>query len=635
MGHPESGQRRDRGDRPGAWLPHAWGVTQERQRAKQVPLATPVHPDEEVQGPEVEIDLANAPEVREAEVGDHGVALVGPRTSMAGSHTRGEAGATRQSRIIVARMRLAPALGDRLAALEPRRRVGLWLGPLVFAALGLGLPATGMAAPAAWAAATVVLMATWWITESLPLWATALLPVPLFPALSGVPLGETLLQYLDPVNFLFLGGMWIAAAMEQWGLHRRLALGIVARVGTSPRRIVLGFMLATGFVSLWISNTAAALMMFPIGMAVLQKFDEAATAAADPVEALARLRAFGCALMLGIGYAASMAGVGSKIGTGTNLVFVREAQRTLGWDISFVSWFKLGLPVMALSIPLSWLYLVRVAARVPADEFPGGRAAIFEARSRLGTMSRGEGVALFAFLLAASLWVFRQPMDFGAFILPGWSAHVPWTWERLLGRPTASLPPPLAELLGPRGAESAIAMLIGTALLAAPVSVRPYRPALALRQAGGISWGLLALLGGGFAMANAISRSGLSKVLGGLFTHLHTGSPYLTVVVLCLGTVAISEVASNTATASILLPLLAAGAEGLGLAPGPLMFAVTLSASFGFMLPAGTPPNAVVFSSGYIPVVRMAKSGLVVDIAGAILIATVCHLLGPWALGGR
>lgn len=532
-------------------------------------------------------------------------------------------------------MRLGPHLGDRIAALEPRQRVGLWLGPILFAALGLGLPTTGMTAPAAWAGATVVLMATWWITESLPLWATALLPLPLFPLLSGVPLGETLLQYLDPVNFLFLGGMWIAAAMEQWGLHKRLALGIVAHVGTSPRRIVLGFMLATGFVSLWISNTAAALMMFPIGMAVLQKFGEAATEAADPEEARSRLRAFGCALMLGIGYAASMAGIGSKIGTGTNLVFVREAQRALGWDISFLTWFKLGLPVVVLSIPLSWLYLVRVASRVPAEEFPGGRAAILDARARLGPMSSGEAVALCAFLLAAALWVFRQPMDFGAFTLPGWSTHVPWTWTDVLGRPPSALPPPFAELLGPRGAESTIAILIGGALLIVPVSLRPYRAALGARQAGGISWGLLALLGGGFAMANAISKSGLSKVLGGLFTHLHLGSPYLTLVVLCLGTVAISEVASNTATASILLPLLAAGAQGLGLAPGLLMFAVTLSASFGFMLPAGTPPNAVVFSSGYIPVVRMAKSGLVVDIAGAILIATVCHLLGPWALGGR
>jgi sodium-dependent dicarboxylate transporter 2/3/5 len=505
--------------------------------------------------------------------------------------------------------------------------VGLALGPLAFLALGLGLGAAGLAPPAAWAAATVALMALWWITEPVPLWATALAPLVFFPTLCGLGFGEVALQYLDPVNFLFLGGMWIAASMEQWELHRRLALGIVARIGTSPRRIVLGFMIATGFISLWISNTAAALMMFPIGMAVLEKFAE--QAGADRTAH----RRFGCALMLGIGYAASMGGIGSKIGTGTNLVFVKEAQRALGADVSFVSWFKLGLPVVLLALPLSWFYLVRFAAPVPAEEFPGGRQAIAEARARLGRLSSGEAVALAAFLLAAFLWVFRQPMDFGAFVIPGWTDHWPFGWSDVFGRPPAALPPPFAELFGPRGAESSIAMLIGAALLVVPARLRPYRPALSLRMAGGISWGLLALLGGGFSMAHGISRTGLSTVLAGGFRHLDLGGPYLAMLLVCLGTIALSEVASNTATASILLPLLAVAAPGLGLHPAPLMFAAALSASFGFMLPAGTPPNAVVFSSGYIPVTQMARSGVVVDLAGAVVIATICYFLGPWALG--
>jgi sodium-dependent dicarboxylate transporter 2/3/5 len=517
---------------------------------------------------------------------------------------------------------------SRVAGLGARQRLGLVLGPALFVLtrVALGGPG-GLPLPAAYAAATVLLMATWWITEPMPLWATALIPLVVFPVTGAAPLGEVVPQYLDPVNFLFLGGMWIAASMEQWGLHRRLALGIVARIGTSPRRIVLGFMLATAFISLWISNTAAALMMFPIAMAVLDKF--ACKVGKDAPE----LRRFGAALMLGLAYAASMGGVGSKIGTGTNLVFVKEAARTLSLDVGFVTWFKIGLPIVIVAVPLAWLYLVRVALPIGAQDFPGGGATIIAERARLGPMGHGERAALTAFLSAAFLWIFRSPLDLGAFVLPGWSTVVPWSWADLVGRPVATLPPPFAELLGPRGAEGAIAMLIGIALLVTPVSLRPYRPALGPRQAAGISWGLLALLGGGFAMAHGIGKSGLSVAIADAIRGVSFGGPFIALVTLCLATIALSEVASNTATASILLPVLAVSAPSFGLPPATLMMAATLASSFGFMLPAGTPPNAVAFSSGYITVGRMARSGLVVDLAGGLLIAAAAYLLVPWVFG--
>lgn len=503
------------------------------------------------------------------------------------------------------------------------------LGVLLFLGAGLTLRALGLAGPAAWAAATVVLMATWWITEPVPLWATALLPLALFPLLAGVGVRELLVQYFDPVNFLFLGGMWIAAAMEQWGLHRRMALGVVARVGASPRRIVLGFMVATGFVSLWVSNTAAALMMCPIGIAVLQKFEE------QPGRDEALVRRFGVALMLGIAYAASMAGIGSKIGTGTNFVFVKQSARVLSEEISFLTWFKIGLPIVLVALPLAWLYLVRVSMRLPSEPIAGGREAIDEARRRLGRMSRGERAALAAFLSAAVLWTFRQRMEFGSFTLPGWTDLIPWTWADVIGRPVSTLPAPLSELLGPRGTESMVAVIIGVSLMLIPVERGPLRMALPLRRAGGISWGLLVLLGGGFAMAHGIQKSGLSELVARSLSGVTPAQPYLALVVVCLLTVTLSEVASNTATASILLPLLAALAPNLGLHPATLMLAATLTASFGFMLPAGTPPNAVVFASGYVTVTRMARSGFLVDVAGAILIATSCYFLVPLALGLR
>jgi sodium-dependent dicarboxylate transporter 2/3/5 len=521
----------------------------------------------------------------------------------------------------------ARMLATAWSRLDARRRVGLLLGAAAFAAFGSGWLGAGLDPAARWTAGTVVLMAIWWIAEPVPLWATALLPALVFPLAGAAPLGEVLAQYLDPVNFLFLGGMWIAASLEQWGLHRRIGLGIVARVGVSPRRIVLGFMIATAFLSLWISNTAAAVMMLPIGMAVLHRFAER-TGAGDP-----GLRRFGSALMLGIGYAASMGGIGSKIGTATNMVFVKESVRALGRDVSFLAWLQIGLPVVLVAIPLAWLYLVRVAARLPARELQGARESIEAARRAQGPMRAGERVALGAFLLAASLWVFRQDMDFGAFRIPGWAGFVPWTWEGVLGRPLASLPGVVADLLGPRGAESLIALAIGGGLLLVPVGRRPLRMALPLRRAGRISWGLLVLLGGGFAMAHGISRSGLSQLLAGSLAGLPPLTPFLTLWAVCLATVALSEVASNTATASILLPLLAIAAPDLGLHPATVMLAATLSASFGFMLPAGTPPNAVVFSSGYIGVVQMARSGLAVDLGGSLLIAAVSHHLGPRALG--
>jgi sodium-dependent dicarboxylate transporter 2/3/5 len=248
-------------------------------------------------------------------------------------------------------------------------------------------------------------------------------------------------------------------------------------------------------------------------------------------------------------------------------------------------------------------------------------------------MLAGEKAALLAFLLAAFLWVFRQDLEFGAFGIPGWAGLMPWTWEDVLGRPLSTLPVVLAELLGPRGAESVIALAIGAGLLVVPVSRRPLRMALGLRRAGRISWGLLVLLGGGFAMAHGVARSGLSPLLAGALGSLPGLPPLLALWVVCLATIALSEVASNTATASILLPLLAAAAPNLGLHPATLMLAATLAASFGFMLPAGTPPNAVVFASGYIGVVRMARSGLAVDLGGSLLIAATSYFLVPRVLG--
>lgn len=512
----------------------------------------------------------------------------------------------------------------RRAWQTPRGRVGVVLGPGGFVLLGVGLARAGVAPSAAWAAGVVAWMATWWITESVPLWVTALLPPLLFPWLGAAGLRETLSQYLDPVNFLFLGGMWIAAAMERWGLHQRLALGMVSRIGYSPRRIVLGFMLATGFVSLWMSNTAAAVMMYPMAMAVLRRF-ETLRGRHDP-----QLREFGLALMLGLAYAASIAGIGTKIGTGTNMVFVRQAGRTLNLEVSFAQWLVVGMPIVIIALPLVWWYLVRWATQLPHTEFAGARASIDEARAGQGRMSRGEWIALAVFLTAAFLWVFRQDIDLGSWTLPGWGRLMPEGWRS--GAWARATPPPLSGLLESKSGEALVAITLGLLLFVVPVRVRPWRSVLGPAEAVAIPWGLLMVLGGGFAMAYGVEASGLAAVIRGVLAGAPQLPPLVVMVLVCLVAVAITEFASNVATASILLPLLASSAPALGVEPAPVMLAATLAASFGFMLPAGTPPNAIAYASGYLPPLTMARCGLWVDLFGAVLVALVCHWLAPLAL---
>lgn len=506
------------------------------------------------------------------------------------------------------------------------RAVVLFAGLLLFCVAGIILPALGLNPTAAWSAGAILLMAFWWITQPIPLWATALIPIPVFPLLVKVPLGPVLSAYFDPVNFLFLGGMLIAACMEQWGLHQRLALGIVSRLGVSPRRIVLGFMLATGFITLWISNTATALLMYPIALAVLKRFEKDRNPN-DP-----SLRRFGSALMLGIAYAASIGGIGTKIGTGPNLIFVKQANSVGVPDVDFLSWLKVGLPIVVLYLPLVWLYLVRVAEPIPAEDFPGGRDAIEDARRRQGVMSRGEWASLIGFLVAAFLWTFRQEMDLGVIRIPGWTTLAPWSWNEILGSHLSQLPAPAVKFFAANATDSQVAMIVGLLLLILPIRIAPFTPALSLRSARRISWDMLILLGGGFALAEGMQKGGLSNAIAQGLKTLPVVHPFLLLLIVCLITAAVSEVASNVATASILLPLLAASSKTLGMHPAPLMLAATMAASFGFMFPAGTPPNAIVFASGYLTVPRMVRSGFLVDLGGALLIAIACYWIAPHAL---
>ena len=509
---------------------------------------------------------------------------------------------------------------------DTRQRVGLVLGPLLFFAVGFWLRGQGLPYEANWAGAVVVLMATWWITEPVSLWATGCIPIVAYPLFGVAPLHAVVLQYFDPVNFLFLGGMLIAASMQQWGMHRRMALSIIGAIGVSPRRIVLGFMASTAFVSLWISNTATTVMMFPIAMAVLLKVGERMDKD-DPL-----LRRFGLALMLGIAYAASIGGIGTKIGTAPNIIMVKQATAVFGKNLDFTTWLAIGLPIVLVALPIVFWFLVRVAAPIPAAGFPGGSEAIEVERSQLGHMSRGELVSFVAFLSAAFLWIFRNDIELGSLTIPGWWSLVKFGWNDILPVPVDSLPAALAKLMKQDIGDAAVAMSVATVLLLLPISLQPLRFALDVKHALEVPWGLLVLLGGGLAMAYGMQQSGLSTWLGDQLKGVGHVGPYSAILLVSFASLALTEVASNVATASILVPIVAAGSEGFALHPAPLMFAATMTASFGFMLPAGTPPNAIVYSSGYITVPQMVRAGVAVDVFGAFLVATMCYFLVPWAL---
>lgn len=453
-----------------------------------------------------------------------------------------------------------------------------------------GLPAQGWRM-----AAVAVLMAVWWMTEAIPIEATALVPLVFFPALGVLDMPEAAAPYANELIFLFMGGFFIAVSMERWNLHTRLALAIVAAVGTGPRGLVLGCMLATAFLSMWISNTAATAMMLPIALAVGEMFRPLDRA--GPYE-------FGISLMLGTAYAASLGGTATLIGTPPNAIMAGAASEMLGVQIGFVEWMLIGVPFAAAMLLFAWLLLMLL--------YPPGRLAgnavtlLAEQRSRLGPLSQGERSVGIVFTLTALAWVFREEKEFGAFTLPG------------------------LESLFPAITDSTIAMAGALALFVIPVDRRRGLFALDWSTARKIPWGVLVLFGGGLSLARGMDVSGVASWIGGGVAGLG-----VLPVLLILGLVAtlfvfLTEMTSNTATATMAMPIMAGVALGLDIAPLTMMAVAALSASMAFMLPVATPPNAIVFGSGYLTIPQMVRAGFWMNIASIILITAFAVTLIPW-----
>jgi solute carrier family 13 (sodium-dependent dicarboxylate transporter), member 2/3/5 len=473
--------------------------------------------------------------------------------------------------------------------LSRRRRIGLLMGPALLG-LMLVLPVPDGMSEEAWRTAAVgLLMAVWWISEAIPIPATALLPVALFPMLGVSPVEAAAAPYANPVIFLFLGGFLIAQAMQRWNLHRRIALGVIGAVGTRPVPLIGGFMLAAAFLSMWVSNTATAVMMLPIGLSVVElALRRQGGDAQEPGDSN-----FAIALMLGIAYACSIGGLATLIGTPPNALLAGFMAETYGVQIGFGEWMLVGVPLVLVGLPLAWLVLTRWVYPVRLREIPGGREAIEREIRAMGALSRGERLVAVVFVATAAAWIFRP-------LLEGWV---------------------------PGLSDAGIAIAAAVVLFLLPVDLSTGEFVLNWEWARRLPWDVLILFGGGLSLAGAISRSGLADWIGASLSGLEV-LPLLGIVLVVASVIVfLTELTSNTATAAAFLPVLASLAIGIG--ENPLLLAVpaALAASCAFMMPVATPPNAIVYGSSFVTIPQMARAGLVLNGIFILLLSLLGYLL--------
>ncbi|HEX8169860.1 MAG TPA: SLC13 family permease [Thermoanaerobaculia bacterium] len=450
-------------------------------------------------------------------------------------------------------------------------------------------------------AAVGLLMALLWLTEAVPMGLTALIPLVAFP-LAGISTTEKIAApYANSAVFLFMGGFLVSATFERWGLHRRMAYVALRGVGTEPRRIVFAVILVTAFLSMWISNTATTLMMTPIAVAIVGGLG--ASKGGDTPHARTAE-----ATLLGVAYAASLGGIGTPIGTPTNLIFLGAARQLFPNEhtVTFAEWMLFGVAYLVLAVPLCWLIVV-ATARVPK-----GAAVPLEqlGLSRPGRMSRAEKTAVALCAATALLWIFRADINLGRTTIPGWSSLFPQ-----------------AKAIN----DATVAMLM--AMLAFLIPTGRDERLLDWSEFKRIPWDVLILFGGGFALAEALEASGFSKWAGARLSFVGGWPPVLMIAGVCIVVTLLSEVASNVATATAMMPIAAALATSIHVHPYFLMIPAVLAASSGFMLPVATAPNTIVYATGYVRVKAMARSGLLLDVAAAVIITLLIFTVIPWATG--
>lgn len=486
------------------------------------------------------------------------------------------------------------------APYSTRQRIGLFVGVGVLIGFLLLPPPPEMSLGAWRTAAVAMLMAVWWVTEAVHLTVTAFVPLVLFPTLNVLSAQQVSSVYANQVVFLFFGAFFIALAMEQWGLHHRVALLILSRIGRSPSLLILGFLSTTALLSMWISNTAATVIMLPIALAIIE---HAATQGYDTRQG------FGMALMLGLAYSASIGGVGTPVGTPPNVVFL-GAFSTLfpdGPSIGFFRWMLFGVPTAGLMILWTWVYLVYLFFRVPTTGWQEDRAFLARQLEELGPMRSAERRVLLVALTTALLWIFRENLNLGVVTIPGW----------------ANLFPDPSSVQ-----DSTVAMFMATLLFLIPTGQEKGTFLLDQTIFERIPWGILVLLGGSLALAEGVGSSGLAEWIGSRLTFLRHVSPFVAILAVCVLMVGLTQVTSNTATTTLMMPVLAATASGLNADPLLLMIPATFAASFAFMLPTATAPNAIIFASGYVTLPQMFWAGAGLNLTSVVVLTFLLYVIG-------
>ncbi|SDY13349.1 MULTISPECIES: SLC13 family permease [Salimicrobium] len=478
--------------------------------------------------------------------------------------------------------------------------IGLIIGPLLFVLTLLFFQPEGMSDDAQAVLASTLWVASWWMTEAAPIPLTSLLPIILFPLTGGLGMDETASSYGDDTIFLFMGGFMIALAMEKWNLHKRIALSIILVIGTNTERIILGFMVATGFLSMWISNTATAMMMVPIGLAIIYQVSEQLKDD-DSIDTSKENFGFGKALMLGIAYSASIGGVSTLIGTPPNTAFAAIAGDLYGVEISFARWMLFGVPVAWTFLFIAWFYLIKVAYPLKLKTLPGGRDVIKKEKDAIGRAGFEEKVILVVFILAAFSWITRSFL--------------------------------LQEFVNENINDAVIALTASVILFLIPAKNEKGGRILDWDTAVKLPWGILLLFGGGLAIAGGFSASGLSEWLGNQLTILEGVNLFVVLLAVTVMVIFLTEITSNTATANMMYPIMASLAVALGVHPYAVMIAAGVASSSAFMLPVATPPNAVVFGSGYLRIPDMAKAGIALNFVGVIIVTLAVYFWLPVAWG--
>lgn len=469
------------------------------------------------------------------------------------------------------------------------KKIGLFSGPLIFILFNSISPPTGMPEKAFLMLGITIWIAIWWITEAAPIAITSLLPIILFPITGILSVADTTAAFGDKYVFLYLGGFILAIAIEKWNLHKRIALRIISLIGTNIYKIILGFMVATAFLSMWISNTATAVMMLPMAMSIVSELKD------NPTTDVNENSIFGKALMLSIAYAASIGGIATLIGTPPNLVFAGFVQKSYGIEISFWQWFKFGLPISILLLAIAWFYLTRVAFKFKQVEFPGGKKEIERLLKSLGAIKKEEKIVLLVFIVTALCWITRS------FLL---------------------------QKIIPQIDDTFIAIAAAVILFIIPSSKKEV-PLMVWEDAVKIPWGIILLFGGGMALATGFKTTGLALWLGNQMGLLKGISLLTLVFIIVILVNFLTEVTSNLATTAMLMPVLAPIALNLEVNPYILMVATTVAASCAFMLPVATPPNAVVFGSGYLKISDMIKSGFWLNIISVIIVTLFVYFILP------